>query len=78
MAKQSKKKIDINQILLKAHKLGVRKAIDSSARNNSRLVIYEDGKLKEIRPKYRYVRVSNESSTNKNKSKTARAIRRKK
>lgn len=59
---KSSKKININQMMLKAHKLGVKKAIDISARSNTFLVVYEGGKVKQIKPKYKYVRVDSKSS----------------
>ena len=70
---KTNKKVDINQILLKAHKIAVRNAIDAAARSNTRLVVYEDGKLKEVRPKYKYVRVPSKPS-----SRLLRTTRRKK
>jgi len=51
------KKPDINQMLLKAHKLGIKQAIDTSARTNTSLIVYENGKIKSIKPKFKYVRV---------------------
>jgi len=51
------KKLDINQMLLNAHKLGVKMAIDTAARTNTPLVVSENGKVKLVRPKYKYVRV---------------------
>lgn len=54
---KSTKKPDINQIFLKAHKLGVKNAIDVAARSNTLLVVYENGKVRQIRPNYKYVRV---------------------
>ena len=60
---KTNKKVDINQMLIKAHKLGVEKAIDVSARSNTRLVVYEGGIVKEIKPKYRYVRVPSKASS---------------
>jgi len=62
MAKTNKE-VDINQMLLKAHKLGVKKAIDVSARSNTRLVVYEGGKVKEVKPKYKYIRVPSKSTS---------------
>ncbi len=44
-------------MLLKAHKLGVKQAIDISARTNTSLIVYENGKIKSIKPKFKYVRV---------------------
>ncbi len=74
---KSSKKIDINQMLLKAHKLGVKKAIDVSARSNTYLVVYEGGKVKQVKPKYKYVRVDVKSSA-KVSSTRSQASRRKK
>lgn len=51
------KKPNINQMLLKAHKLGIKQAIDTSARTNTSLIVYEDGKIKSIKPNFKYVRV---------------------
>ena len=48
---------DIIQILLEAHKLGVKKAIDDSARTGVPLVVFEGGKIKKIKAPYKYVRV---------------------
>jgi heterodisulfide reductase subunit C len=59
------KKLDINQILLKAHKLGVKQAIEKSARTNTALIVYENGKIKSIKPKFKYVRVPINSPTKK-------------
>ena len=51
------KKPDIKQMLLKAHRLGIKQAIDTSARTNTALIVYEDGKIKAIKPSFKYVRV---------------------
>jgi hypothetical protein len=59
------KKPDINQMLLKAHRLGVKQAIDTSARTNTHLIVYENGKVKSVKPKFKYIRVPVESSTKK-------------
>ena len=53
----TKRKIDINEILLEAHKRGVQQAIDLSIRTGIPLVIEKEGKIIEIKPKYKYVRV---------------------
>src|SRR5690625_3126043 len=47
----------IHQLLLEAHKRGVRLAEDISARTGVPLVVEKDGKIIEIPPKYQYVRV---------------------
>jgi hypothetical protein len=56
---------NINQILLDAHKLGVKNAIEASARSGVALVICENGKIKKIKPKYKYVRVEVPNSKRK-------------
>ncbi len=53
----SKRKSDILEILLDAHKKGVERAIDLSIRTGIPLVVQEGGKIKEIKPAYKYVRV---------------------
>ena len=68
------KEPDINQLLLKAHKLGVKKAIEKSAWTKTSLIIYENGKVKAVRPKFKYVRVPTETSK---KKPTTRSPRRK-
>ncbi len=52
-----KHKVDIHQILLEAHRKGVEQAIDLSIRTGTALVIEENGKIKEIKPKYKYIKV---------------------
>ena len=66
------KKPDINQMLLKAHKLGVKQAIEKSAWTKTSLIIYENGKVKAVRPKFKYVRVSIETSKKKPAPRTPR------
>ncbi len=46
----------MNDLFLKAHRRAVRNAIDVAARTNTSLVISEGGKIKYIKPKYKYVR----------------------
>jgi hypothetical protein len=48
---------DIEELLLEAYRKGVEQAIDLSARTGVPLVIEENGMIKEIKPKYKYVRV---------------------
>lgn len=48
---------DINEMLLEAHRKGVEQAIDLSIRTGIPLVVEEGGKIKKIKPKYKYVRV---------------------
>lgn len=56
------KEPNINQMLLKAHRQGVKQAIDTAARTKTSLIVFENGKIKSIKPKYKYVRVSLVSS----------------
>ncbi|HSW72139.1 MAG TPA: hypothetical protein VLG44_01865 [Chlamydiales bacterium] len=56
------KKQDINQMLLDAHKLAVKMAIDTAIRTKTPLVISENGKIKLVHP----------SSIQKKKSSTSR------
>lgn len=53
----SKNKTDIHRIILEAHRRGVEQAIDLSIRTGVPLVIEKDGKIIEVKPKYKYVRV---------------------
>jgi hypothetical protein len=48
---------DVEKLLLEAHRKGVEQAIDLSARTGVPLVIEENGKIKRIKPKYKYIRV---------------------
>lgn len=52
-----KYKNNINEILLEAHRKGVEQAIDLSIRTGTPLIIEKDGVIREIQPKYKYVRV---------------------
>jgi hypothetical protein len=61
------KELNINQMILRAHKRAVKMAIDLAARTNTPLIISENGKVKAIKPPYRYVRRWNKT-TSKNKS----------
>lgn len=53
----NKRKQDIEELLLEAYRKGVEQAIDLSARTGIPLVIEENGKIKRIKPNYKYVRV---------------------
>lgn len=64
----SKRKLDIEELLLEAHRKGVEQAIDLSARTGIPLVVEENGKIKKIKPKYKYVRVPIQSKEAKRKS----------
>jgi hypothetical protein len=48
---------DIEELLLEAYRKGIKQAIDLSARTGVPLVIEEKGKIKRIKPKYKYIRV---------------------
>ena len=50
-------KQDMQKLLLEAHRKGVKQAIDLSIRTGVPLVVQENGKIKLIKPKYKYVRV---------------------
>lgn len=67
---------DINQLVLKAHKRGIKKAIEASARSNTSMVICENGKIKSIPPKYKYVLVPVDPLKKKSAPRT-RSIRKK-
>lgn len=65
-----KHKQDIIEMLLEAHKKGLEQAIDLSIRTGVPMVIEKDGKIKEVKPKYKYIRVpinSERKSVRKNK-----------
>lgn len=64
------KKQDIHDILLEAHRKGIEQAIDLSIRTGVPLVVQEDGKIKEIKPKYKYVRVPIQSKSAKQTSRS--------
>lgn len=59
---------DIEELLLEAYRKGVEQAIDLSARTGVPLVIEENGKIKRIKPGYKYVRVPVQSRVKKTKS----------
>lgn len=56
---------DIHEIVLEAHRKGVEQAIDLSIRTGVPLVIEEKGKIREIKPKYKYVLVPIQSDQTK-------------
>lgn len=64
----SKRKQNVEELLLEAHRKGIEQAIDLSARTGVSLVIEENGRIKRIKPKYKYVRVLIESNEIKPKS----------
>jgi hypothetical protein len=53
----NKRKRDVQELLLEAHQKGVEQAIDLSIRTGVPLVVEENGKIKEIQPQYKYIRV---------------------
>ena len=53
----SKPNKDIEEFLLEAYRRGVEQAIDLSARTGVPLVVEENGKIKRIKPSYKYIRV---------------------
>lgn len=59
---------DINDLFLKGHALGVKRAIDLAIRTKTSIIIEENGKIKSIKPKFKYVLVPLKSRTHKKKS----------
>lgn len=53
----NRRKRDIEELLLEAHQKGIEQAIDLSIRTGVPLVVEENGKIKEIKPQYKYVLV---------------------
>jgi hypothetical protein len=49
---------EIEELMLEAHREGVKQAIDLSERTGVPLVIAVNGKIKRIKPKYKYIRVT--------------------
>ena len=49
--------LDVNEILLEAHRRGVEQAIDTSIRTGVPLVVEKRGKILKLKPKYKYVKV---------------------
>lgn len=69
--------LDINQIFLKAHKRAVKNAIEIAARTGTSLVSWENGKVKMIKPKVKYICVPINTPT-KRKNIATRSVRLKK
>ena len=67
------KSLDIHEVLLEAHRKGIEQAIDLSIRTGVPMVVQEGGKIKEIKPKYKYVRVSIQSKSSKQASRRNQA-----
>lgn len=57
--------LDVNEILLEAHRRGVEQAIDTSIRTGVPLVVEKGGKILELKPEYKYVKVPIKSSKTK-------------
>ena len=53
---------DISEMILEAHRKGVEQAIDLSIRTGVPLVIEKNGKILEIKPKFKYILVPIEST----------------
>ena len=49
--------MDINQLLLRIHKLSVERAIDTAIRTGTSLIEYRNGKVVEVKRKFKYVLV---------------------
>lgn len=54
---QKNHEVDVREMLLRAHREGVERAIDLSAWTGVPLVIEVDGVIKRIKPNYKYIRV---------------------
>lgn len=48
---------DVIEILLEVHKRSIERAVDDSIRTGIPLVVERKGKIIELKPKYKYVRV---------------------
>jgi hypothetical protein len=59
------KKLDIFKIILRAHKRSIEKAIDTSIRTGTSLVVEKNGKIVKIKPKFKYVLVPIEAKKKK-------------
>ena len=70
MAKSDKP--DINDSLLKGHKLGIQKAKDIASRTNTSLIVQKGDKIVAVKPKYKYVRVPVKTAKKKIKLKPRR------
>lgn len=56
-SKRAPKKHDINEILLEAHERSIERAIETSIRTGTPLVVNQKGKVVEVHPKYKYILV---------------------
>lgn len=59
--------IDINELVLKAHKKSFKRAFEMAVRTGTALVFAKNGKIVEVKPPYRYELVPIKS-TNRKKS----------
>ena len=57
-------KFDFFEIMLEAHRRGIEYASDLSIRTGVPLVVEKKGKIIEIKPKYKYIKVPIKSSKN--------------
>jgi len=55
-------KTDMHEAILKAHREGIEQAIDLSIRTGVPLVIEENGVIREITPKFKYIKVPIDSN----------------
>jgi len=67
MSKKSKKTLD--ELILEAHQRSIELAIDTSIRTGVPLVVEREGKIIEIEPQYKYVRVPIKAAKKKSPSK---------
>jgi hypothetical protein len=61
--------LDVNELLLEAHRRGVEQAVDMSIHTGVPLVIERKGKILELKPDYKYVKVPLKSSKKRPRSK---------
>jgi hypothetical protein len=59
---------DIHTALLEAHRKGVEYAIDLSIRTGIPLVVEENGKITELKPQFKYIRVPIKANKSKRPS----------
>ena len=53
----NKSKQNIEDLLLEAHRRGIENAIELSERTGTPLIVEINGKIKRIKPKFKYIRV---------------------
>ena len=73
MAKSNKP--DVNELLLKGHKRGIKKAIDTASRTNTSLIVQQGDKIVAVKPKYKYVRVPIKATKKKSKTGVKRKVK---